>query len=260
MSQAKVYLTLNALGTASAKRIAENARIDRGEVYRQLESLEKKGLVARVLGIPNEYKSMALDQALQILINQKNKENLELQQKANALLKKDTQITTHKEEEFEFSIIPANDYRIQHMTKVHDWIQKEILWHTQIERVPVAITIYSEAMKKASTRGVRWRAIAELTSTPTDRALEFIKTYRKENPNFDIRFSTSISLVTFSLCDEKELIFSTTEVKGAAGSQTLCTTNPQLIRVTKDFFEFKWNAAIKEYQKDRHQQELKNAL
>jgi|WetSurMetagenome_2_1015567.scaffolds.fasta_scaffold353427_1 sugar-specific transcriptional regulator TrmB len=248
-SQAKIYLALISLGVANAKKIAQTAGIDGGEVYRQLESLQKKGLVEKILNTPNQYKSMALNEALELLVGRKNREDAKIRQKIKVLLRKGDRVHEDalKEEEAKFSIIASNEYRIRRMTKVHDWIEKEILWFTQIERVPVSLTIYYEAMKKASARGVRWRAIAELNKKPTDRTLEFIKKFKEENPYFDLRFSASPSLVTFSICDDRELFFSTAEVKGAAGSKTLCTNNPQLIRLTKEYFELKWNTAIKEY-------------
>jgi hypothetical protein len=54
-------------------------------------------------------------------------------------------------------------------------------------------------------------------------------------------------MVTFTLYDEKELMFSTEKVMGPAGSHALCTNNPQLIKLTTDYFELRWQAAAKEY-------------
>jgi hypothetical protein len=79
------------------------------------------------------------------------------------LLKKSKKATQVQEDQIRFSIIPPDEYRIQYATRAYERIEKEMRWMTQIERIPVTITSYSDAMKKAFDRGVRWRAIAELT-------------------------------------------------------------------------------------------------
>lgn len=81
-SQAKIYLTLVSLETANVKKIAQNAKIDRGEVYRQLWILQNKSLVEKILTIPNEYRPMPLKKTFEIMFQQKKIENEVLQKKS----------------------------------------------------------------------------------------------------------------------------------------------------------------------------------
>jgi len=248
-SQARIYLSLISLGAADAKRIAQTAGIDRGEAYRQLESLQKRGLVEKILKIPNDYKPMALNEAIGTLIQQKNREKTETQQRVKALLKKDIYYNTSIEES-KFSIIPEEDYLRHYIIKANERAQNEWLWFTQIERIPIAITNYYASYKKALDRGVRWRTIAELNK-PTDDVLEFIRKYTEQNPNFTIRFVDPSLLVTFAIRDNKELDFFTERAKGLADSRALYSNNPCLISLIKDYFEIRWNTAMTKYPKKR---------
>jgi sugar-specific transcriptional regulator TrmB len=238
------------LGVASVKKIALTARIDRGDAHRQIEILQEKTLVEKIIRIPNEYKPMPLNEALKMLIQQKNKENAEMQQKVNALLRKGGHADTDREEENKTSIIPQDDYRKHYATRIIENAQKEIMWYTQIERIPIALTYYNEAWKRTYARGVRHRVIAEVNK-PTDKILRFIQKYKMENPNFTIRFTNPTLLVTFDVCDNKFVNLSTEELRGLANSQILSTNNAQVVKVIKDYFELRWKAATKEYPKKR---------
>jgi sugar-specific transcriptional regulator TrmB len=234
------------LGITNAKIIAQTAKIDGGEVYRQLEILQKKSLVEKILASPNEYKPMALDAALKMLIQQKNRENLEIQQKAKSLLKRGIKVDTIDEEGFKISVIPKRDYLSHYIDEANNRCKKEWLWFTQIERIPIVTTTHSKSFKEALDRGVRWYTIAELNK-PTDKIIGFIRKYSKENPNFFTRFVNPTLLVTFAILDSKELDFFTEVAKGASDSQALYTNNPQIVKVIKDYFELRWNTAMTEY-------------
>ncbi len=244
-SQAKIYLTLISLGTANAKKIAQTAKIDNAGVYRQIESLQKKALVEKIIDFPNSYKPLSLSKTLKILIEEKNRKNIEIQKKAKALLQKEAQIDTDKEEEYKISIIPQKEYLIQYVKGACERVEKEWLWYTQIERIPIVITKYYDQYKKALDRGISWRTIAEVNK-PTNQVIQFIQKYCEENPNFTIRFVNPTLLVTFGLRDGIELDYFTEISKGVADSQALYTNNVKLTKMIKEYFELKWDTGMTE--------------
>ncbi len=246
-SQAKIYLALVSLGVADAKKVAQIARIDRGEAYRQLEILQKKALVEKILNIPNEYKPIAFKETLRMLIQQKNRENAEMQQRVKMLLEKGVCAGTLNEEDSKTSIVPE-DYSIRRVPNLYEHLQKEELWYTQIENVPVAINLWSELFKKAFVRGVRLRTIAELNK-PTEAILKLVQSYAKENPNFFIRFVNPTLLTSFGVFDDKEMCMYTEKKTDCAKRPQLTTTNPVLIEIVKDYFELRWKTAMTEYPK-----------
>ncbi len=245
-SQAKIYLTLISLSAASAKIIAQTAGIDRGETYRQLESLQEKTLIEKILGTPVIYKPMTVDHAIAALIQQKNRENAELQQQAEALLKKKFSAEPLSERQNRISVIPQREYLIWRVRDMINRAEREIVWYTQIERLPITLTHYSAEHKTAAARGVRLRVIAELNK-PTDQTQRFIQRYKTENPNFLIRFANPTLLVTFSISGGEEMNIFTEETGDLAGSRALWSNNRQIIKVLSDYFELRWTTAMTKY-------------
>lgn len=66
-TQAKIYIGLMALGTASAAEIVALSSIRREEVYRALPELEKRGLITRRFGTPRKFSATKHGVALEIL-------------------------------------------------------------------------------------------------------------------------------------------------------------------------------------------------
>jgi sugar-specific transcriptional regulator TrmB len=238
------------LGAASAKKIAQILKMDSGDVYRRLESLYEKGFAEKILGNPNEYKSTPLKDAIKALIKPKNKEYAEMQKKVKLLLKKRINPVEMRDEKYTFSIVPKNESRRQYINRANERVQKEWLVYSQIERWPIAMSGYYATNKKCLDRGVRYRVILELDK-PTDRALSFIEEYKKENPNYFVRFTDTNLLVSFGIYDKKEMNFSTEEIKGLANSQVLVTDNPHLVKLVSDYFELRWKTAMNEYPQRR---------
>ena len=66
--EAKVYSTLVMLENSDAKGIARPLNIAKCEVYRAISSLEKLGLVEKMLTVPSVYKASSIKDASQILL------------------------------------------------------------------------------------------------------------------------------------------------------------------------------------------------
>ena len=247
-AQAKIYLTLLALGASDVKRVAQSAGIDRGEAYRQIEILLEKGLIEKIIDIPNKFKPMLLNEAIKVLVQQKNRENAEIAQKVKVLLEKEFNADQLSEEDSKISIIPG-DYSRRQLPIRYEYLQKEEVWYTQIEVVPFCINLWDETFKKAFARGIKLRAIAELNE-PTKEILTVVSSYAKENPNFLIRFDNPVLLTTFAIYDNKEMTMYPDRKRGSIGRQVLRTTNPVLIEIFKDYFELRWNNALKEIPKN----------
>jgi len=88
-TQAKIYITIVALGVASASEIAALSKIRREEVYRIIPKLEKHGLVIRKLKTPRKFSAIQPEKAIQLLTKTKLKTMKEeidkLQQKTSRI-------------------------------------------------------------------------------------------------------------------------------------------------------------------------------
>ncbi len=245
-SQAKIYLTLLSLGKATAKKITQNTKIDNAEVYRQLEKLHKKAFIEKILKNPIEYKPLSLDEVTKILLQQRNRENVEVESKVELLLKrrgKANYSDSIEAEEEKISIIPQDQYRKKSTIKEMEQAQTEVLWYTQIDRIPLAQKYYSVQWTKNFARGVKHRTLAEL-NRPNEKILNYIEKFKEKHPEYDIRFTFPHILVNFAIFDSKTMHFSTDILTGVANSRVLITNNSQLVKLSKDYFEMRWESAM----------------
>lgn len=248
LSQARIYLTLLALGPAEVKKIAQSAGIDRGEVYRQIDVLLEKNLLEKIIDFPNKFKSIVLNEAIKCLVQQKNKENVELDQKVKKLLEKGVNSDQITFNDSRISIIPS-DHSKRQVPKRYENLKKEEVWYTQIENISYCINLWDDIFKKAFSRGIKLRVIAELNH-PTEAILKLVQKYGKENPNFILRFDKPTLLTTFAIYDDTELTIYTKKKDGFSlevERPVLWTTNNVLIEIFKDYFELRWKNAMKEH-------------
>jgi sugar-specific transcriptional regulator TrmB len=66
LNQARVYLTILKLEKATLGQAAKFSKVRREDVYRLLSSLEKTGLIERLLGKPTEVRATPISDALSL--------------------------------------------------------------------------------------------------------------------------------------------------------------------------------------------------
>ena len=86
ISQAKVYLALVYLGSATAKQLSEVSKIARPDIYRIIPTLQKQGIVETLISRPTSFKAIPSNQTLHTLLKRKATEQNELRRKTEALL------------------------------------------------------------------------------------------------------------------------------------------------------------------------------
>ncbi len=78
-NESKLYIYLNKNGLKEAKEIAQYQKIPRTYTYRLLKELLNKGIVTLISDTPAKFEGIALEKALDILINNELKRIEELQ-------------------------------------------------------------------------------------------------------------------------------------------------------------------------------------
>ena len=101
--QAKVYLASLSTGKQKLEVITEIADIDRANGHRVMMQLEKMGLVAKILGAPNQYQAILLKEAISVLLSAKKEQYEETKRDAKKLIVKAQNLAT-KPEGFEIQI------------------------------------------------------------------------------------------------------------------------------------------------------------
>lgn len=84
--EAKVYATLALTGSSDVKTMARYIDVAKCEVYRALATLEKSGLVEKVLATPAIYKPIPIREASRILLEKRSSEYNELERESQELI------------------------------------------------------------------------------------------------------------------------------------------------------------------------------
>ena len=109
VGQARVYLALVQLGTATIKAIAGATKIARQDIYRIVSALEKVGLVEKAITTPMRFKAVPMRDGISFLLESRTAEFSELNEKAIQLIKiskNENKIRDNEEEGADFMLIP----------------------------------------------------------------------------------------------------------------------------------------------------------
>jgi sugar-specific transcriptional regulator TrmB len=84
--QAEVYLTLLKLKKSDAKTLAKTSNIARQDIYRTMPTLQRLGLVEKIIGTPTMYRATPVRNAAAILLEGKKQEYDSLVQRTDSLI------------------------------------------------------------------------------------------------------------------------------------------------------------------------------
>jgi sugar-specific transcriptional regulator TrmB len=73
LNQARVYLAILKLEKTTVGQVAKASKVRREDVYRILPTLEKLGLVERLLGKPTEVRATFISDALTLLVKEEKR-------------------------------------------------------------------------------------------------------------------------------------------------------------------------------------------
>ncbi len=183
--------------------------------------------------------------AVRFLISRRENASLELQQKANILLKNfessgDKKSQTNETERTQFIIISGKEAIIRKSRMVVDRTEESCniiggLW----KNVGYSSSLFKEETTQALKRHVKIRIVAE--QVPDIQAVQKSYEHCIENRHFEIRFvSTSIPTM-LGIYDRRELLVNTSTEKRIGDCPMLWTNSPALIAVAQAYFDKMWN-------------------
>lgn len=259
VNQAKAYLALVKLVTATAQEISKASTIAREDVYRVMPALQELGCVERVITSPAIFKAIPLKDVLYILLEHKKQESSELMNRTIALLKEaEKEANLHpapKQDTFCFVLIPKRE-TLQKGKMAIETAQTSIDIFTSWKRLLPALFALSETIKKALNRNVKLRFIA--TSPEKDEPLSKIVQDFTKNPNFKIKYIPAKPSAILIIRDKKEVLLATSAEAGLNGSDLLWSNNPCLQAILQDYFETKWFTAFEKVDIRRRRQGSKS--
>jgi sugar-specific transcriptional regulator TrmB len=240
-AQVKVYSALLNVGCSNASTACKFSGVARQDIYRILNELIAKGLVAKTLDTPSKFDPVNLEDGLSILYDHKKTEVINMQTRVVELLKnfKGTKKITNLNKE------PC--FEIQALNLASDLCGKEIVDAAKIslktilpwEMFARLSTIHSKKQKGALRRGVNIRVLTEI---PVGKSIEKLGKAIAIDPLLEIRYVPQISGL-FTIVDDQTVFVKTEMEDNCFEEKILIANNPSLVAIMKDYYEAIWEKA-----------------
>ena len=247
ITQAKAYLTLCRLGASTPKKISKESKIARQDTYRILVDLQEMGLTEKALGTPILFSPIPLQDAVDLLMEQRARKSRELQVETQKLLqnyRKSSCVVNFSEDEAKFVLIPKGKACLLRGKKAIISAKESIDCITIYNRFLNMALAVGEEITAALNRGVNCRFI--LNSPEDKKSLMKIcgKLFRKGS--CAIRYLADLPKAPLVRIDDKEVLIATSPNGNFLQSPMLWSNDPSLLSITGDHFETLWNKAIED--------------
>ena len=237
--QAKTYVVLTTLKQADVKKISKISNIARQDIYRIMPTLEKVGLVERMIATPTLYKAISLKEGSMVLFQKRANEQTRLQEKIKLLALNDVKEigvnTFVQDTASQFVVTSERKLFLKKMGEAISGAQESISTLIEPDRWKTMLFYHGQHLKKAMGRGVKVRILTEINEEKLTRNDQEIK----KNPLFELKYSSTHLSVTGTIfdCKEVDIHISDTVVP------ILWTNNPQVVKLAETYFECVWEKA-----------------
>jgi len=235
--QAKVYLTLLKLGNTGAdvRKISRASRIVRQDVYRILPTLQKIGLVDKIIATPTIYRPLPFEQGLSMLMKKKAEEFSEVQKKANYVLNNFNfgQDLETLEDASQFIITSERKIFLKRVKKDIAETQTTIDIIYSHERIRAIMFHTIDEFQQAIARGIKIRALTDKgdAKMPDKNIGALTKT-----ASFHLKYLARGIPVGLIIFDNRDVNIRTAEKL----VPSLWTNNRNVVRLAKIYFDCMW--------------------
>jgi sugar-specific transcriptional regulator TrmB len=244
VNQARAYLALVKLGSASAKEISKVSNIAQQDIYRVMPLLQKLGLVERLVASPNLFKPNSPEHGLSVLLRNREKENSILHEESTRLieeLSQRTASTDDRQDVAQFSIISGKKTILMKSRKAITEARESICVLTPWKQSAKNTRHFLALSKRALSRQVEIRFILYLPEEEADVFLKMMP-HLREDSRLRARFIFKEKPVTFSVFDREQVFFATQ--KGSLGDAAiLWSTNTNFATFSQNYFDMLWETA-----------------
>jgi sugar-specific transcriptional regulator TrmB len=243
LNQARVYLAILHLQKTTAGQMAKFSKVRREDVYRILPTLEKMGLIEKLLGKPSKIRATPISDALSFLVAEEKKrfdERLSgMRSTVQRLSLKDWKQPLPEEESI-YILIAEKKAILAKTSGLIRNSRKEVALIADKERIILILSQLSDECKQAIKNGAQIRLIFEGDST--DILLKEKVQKLIDGASVHVKFHRK-PLNHFIMSDDTEALITGSKKSGIGESPSLWTNNSNLIGVLRTSFEFDWKKA-----------------
>jgi sugar-specific transcriptional regulator TrmB len=243
LNQARVYLAILKLEKTTVGQVAKLSKVRREDVYRILPTLEKLGLIERLLGKPTEVRATLVSHALTSLVTEEKRKSQERLSDMKSTVKKlSLKDWTQRppEEESIYILIPDKPAILAKTSALIRNSRKEIALIADKARIAQVLANFPDEHKHAIKIGAQIRLIFEGES-PDILVKETVRRLIG-SASVSVKFHRE-PLNHFIMSDDKEALITTSKESGLGESPSLWTNNSNLLGVLRTGFESDWKKA-----------------
>lgn len=238
-NQARIYLTCVNYKTSTVKQISQTANIASEVVYRTIPKLQKMSLIEKTVAFPAEFKATPIDLAITTLLEQRKKENTELQIKAKELLRYMAKRKRGKHtEDFKVVLIPEKERLIQFTERKLRITKKSLHAIGMGQKFSAWIHTYRDLIEELLTKNIEIRFV--FAGIEKGRHDQTLKEIQKED-NFEIKFTADKILSCLVIIDGGEVLIDTSPESGFAHTPVYWSNDPGIVAPCKTYFEKYWS-------------------
>jgi sugar-specific transcriptional regulator TrmB len=243
LNQARVYIAILKLEKTTVGQVSKLSKVRREDVYRVLPSLEKMGLIERLMGKPTELRATLISNSLtSLLTEEKNRfeERLsDMRSKVQKLSLKDWKQPPPGEESI-YILIAEKKAILAKTSELINNSEKEVGMIADNLRITQVLAHFPDEHKHAIKKGAQIRLIFEAESP--DALLKEKVQKLIGSASVSVKFHRE-PLNHFIMSDDREALITTSKESGLGESPSLWTNNSNLIGVLRTGFESDWKKA-----------------
>jgi sugar-specific transcriptional regulator TrmB len=237
--QAKLFTALVVGQQLSVKELADRTQTDRGETYRIIYQLHKKGLIAKILASPNKYEAVAFKEQLLSLLEQRKNELTVIEGNVAELIDRIQPAYSSAisaSEEF-MAYIPMSDSLIRKINEEIMKTQLSIDILTSTSRTGTGL--WMDSIDKVSKKGIKVRfIIGQSSGRPHDT-----KRLGKLAKKCFVRIISQDIPAPLAIHDSKIAMIFVSRDTCAYKASPLITNNPRIVQLVQEYFNGVWNQA-----------------
>ena len=243
-TEAKAYVSLLFLNTATARNLHTVSNIARQNIYQLLSDLEEKGLIEKVIAKPTKFKPIPADQAISLLLQRKKEQNSQLREKAISHFR-NFEIGCAKpavlDKNAQFLLLSKSETSpLGHIDKLGKAVNNAKKSVVSLITLPIfmkAQLMDEDIWKKAVKRGVKLKFIIARRSN--EKSEINLDPMLENTNNFEIRWTSSLPTAVVLLIDDNEIFC---RIGTNIESPVLWSSSSQFVGMVKDYLKLKWQS------------------
>ncbi|HLN44980.1 MAG TPA: helix-turn-helix domain-containing protein [Candidatus Sulfotelmatobacter sp.] len=258
--EAKAYIVLSMMNTASIKIISKNANIVKQDVYRIMPRLQKLGLVEKIVASQIMYKAVPLEEGISTLLQNKARTYANLQVRTTELINRFREVDPDNtvKEDFQFRIISERFLLLRTLDTITDR-SRECIDIAQFWEFTMGMLFKhgSSNLENAMKRGVRIRWVTEKhrEDNKADERLRSLTRY----PLFEIRYMDPPIPIRMAIYDRQDAIMGISYTLDD-WVNSLWSNNRMFVEVLGNYYEQLWSSAVTSDSDKATCTELKNKM